>query len=138
MKMDRLVKKEIDELSKLSRLKSNEVKEIKSVVSVDDKEKVFNEEYSAIEIENMIQKVEGIRCILRTDAYKHQFSKKYDYKKRASDSITLGNWYQYRLLPIIGSDVEFEVVKGDSSFALRSNTLQNIRNSYASDMFSIK
>ena len=101
-----------------------------SIGEVKDIKDIDEEKYSAIELEDIIQKFEGIRCIIRTDAYKHQF-KKYQYDRKTSDDTTIDTWYKNRLLPIIGEEVEFEVIRGDGSKALRINTFHTVKESYA-------
>lgn len=83
-------------------------------------------------VEDEIFKLDEIRVFIRGP--KDQEVGDYDYKRKASSSLTTQDWIDSRLKPVIG-ELEFDIVRG-SGKTLRTYSrtkLGSIRDSYNSD-----
>lgn len=84
---------------------------------------------SASELEEQIFDKEGVRIVIR--AGKDERFTPYNYKKKASATMSKTNWYMSRVKPLIG-DNEGEVVDGTGATPHGRTQMQKIRESYNS------
>jgi len=82
---------------------------------------------TASELEEQILDKEGVRIVIR--AGKDERFDPYDYKKKASATMSKTNWYMSRVKPLIG-DNEAEVVDGTGATPHGKMQMQKIRDSY--------
>ena len=64
---------------------------------------------TAAELENQIFDFEQIRVVLRCRRNKMVFGYQ-DFDRQIRQDISLKGWIDNRLIPLIGSDIEFEII----------------------------
>lgn len=82
---------------------------------------------TASELEDQIFDKEGIRVVIRCG--KDEKFDSYDYKNKASATMSKNNWYMSRVKPILG-EYEGEVVDGNGENVHGRTQVKNIRDSY--------
>ena len=83
---------------------------------------------STSELERQIFEKEEIKVVIRMPSNK-QFPS-YPYQRKAANNMTVSEWIDSRIKPIIGNDVQIEIIKGDGSSPHGRTKMETVRNSY--------
>lgn len=82
---------------------------------------------TASELEEQIFDKEGVRIVIR--AGKDTRFAPYNYKRKASETMSKNSWYMSRVKPILG-DCEGEVIDGTGDIPHGRTQMKKIRDSY--------
>ena len=82
---------------------------------------------TASELEEQIFDKEGVRIVIR--AGKDTRFAPYNYKRKASETMSKNNWYMSRVKPILG-DFEGEIIDGTGDIPHGRTQMKRIRDSY--------
>lgn len=83
---------------------------------------------SATDLERQIYEKEEIRIVIR--AKESQQFDSYSYSRKAATTVSATDWYNTRLKPLLGNDVDAVIIDGHGNIPHGRTKLDTIRNSY--------
>ena len=88
----------------------------------------MDKKVSATDLERQIYEKEEIRVVVRAKQ-DTQFSP-YSYDRKAATNTSATVWYNTRLKPIIGEDIDAVIIDGHGNIPHGRTKMDTIRNSY--------
>ncbi|WP_102400951.1 hypothetical protein [Haloimpatiens massiliensis] len=83
---------------------------------------------TASELERKIYELEEVRVVIRVD--KNQEFKDYDYSRKTATNTSISEWLNTRVKPLLGTDVQVDVIDGTGNNPHGRTKIENVRNSY--------
>ena len=84
---------------------------------------------SATDLERQIFEKEEIRVVIR--ASKNEEFAPYPYERKAASNMSITDWYNTRLKPILGDNYDADIISGYGTSPHGRTQIEKVRNSYA-------
>lgn len=84
---------------------------------------------SATDLERQIYEKEEIRVVIR--APKNSTFDEYGYNRKAAINTSITDWYNTRLKPILGENIEADIIDGTGAIPHGRTQIEKVRKSYA-------